>query len=457
MASKSEKIIKWQDSPRDIALRILCRVEKAKSYSGRLLYNAENEFSGEASGSALLHQIVKGTLQWKSRIDSVLERYLRDGIESVTPRLKNILRIGVFEVMFLDRVPKEVSVNAAVEMAKKYSHKKASGLVNGVLRNVVRDLEKLKAPISKGSSIEELATWYAHPKWIVERWVSQIGLDETIELCEADNRVWPLCFRTNTLKVSTEELRTRMKQEGIEFRAAQFCPDGTIVEDLPENKKIHDLEIYKEGLFIVQDESSALVSYLVSPKPDEIIIDLCSAPGGKTTHLAALMKNKGRIIAADTSASRLRLVMDNCKRLGVAIVEPMEADGAKLKIDFQVDRILVDAPCSGLGVLGRKTDARWNKSADDFQALNEIQLRLLVNAAKLLKNGGRLVYSTCSIDIDEDEEIVKKLIQLCPGLEKENIVSALPAPLVTSEGYFRSWPHKHQMGGAFAAVLKRIH
>lgn len=447
-------------SVREKALQILRRVETQQSYVTPLLEQATATVSER--DRALLHQLVKGTLDWRGAVDAVLEPIVKGGLAALTPWVRNILRLGAYQILFLDRIPPQVAVNESVELAKRYSHRGAVGLVNAVLRKVVaqRHTGAAAAP-SAGQSDDQdspgaIAAAYSHPEWLIRRWLAQLGAAQTIALCLADNRAWPLCLRTNTLKVDTDELRRRLQAEGVELRAARYHPDCTLVAHLPRGVRLHELAAYRDGLFQVQDESSAFVASLVDPQPGELIVDLCSAPGGKTTHLAALIGNQGRIIAVDPHGDRLRLVGENCARLGVINVETQIGDGRTVQIDQPADRVLVDAPCSGLGVLGRRSDARWNKSADDLPRLHALQLQLLEHAATLLKPGGRLVYSTCTVEPLENDDTVEEFLRAhaeFKALDARD--AAIPDALVDSRGYYRTWPQRHNMGGAFGvAVVK---
>ena len=237
------------------------------------------------------------------------------------------------------------------------------------------------------------------------------------------------------------------------WQPARYHPDCTIITGLPPDRRIHTLDAYRQGLFLVQDESFAMVAPLVDPQPGDLVVDLCSAPGGKTTHLAALMGNQGRVVAVDPHPHRLELVRDNCDRLGVTIVERLAADGRALQLDRPADAVLVDAPCSGTGVLGRRSDARWNKSPDDLPGLRVLQRELLLHAATLLRPGGRLVYTTCAIDAEENEGAVAAFLSAATGFERTPIAGEVPAELVDEQGFFRTWPHRHGMGGAFGAVM----
>jgi len=263
---------------------------------------------------------------------------------------------------------------------------------------------------------------------------------------------------TNTLKIGTPALRRALQTAGLACHPAPYHPDCTIVDALPHDRRLNELSAYHDGLFLVQDESSAFVTRVVDPQPGEFVVDLCSAPGGKAANMAMLMRNQGRILAVDLHPKRLGVVAANGARLGISIVETVGADGRVAHVDRPADRVLVDAPCSGLGTLGRRSDARWNKSEDDLPRLRALQLELLWHAATLLRPGGRLVYSTCTIAPEENEGIVREFLRDNPtyrAIDASDGLPDLPSALVDEQGYYHTWPHRHGMGGAFGAALVR--
>jgi len=453
-------------SAREQSLHILHRVETKGAYVSHLLAETTGNARGGEHGRdrALLEQLVKGTLDWRGRIDAVLDGVVKGGITPLTPWIRNILRLGTYQILFLDRIPPEVAVHESVELAKKYGHRGTTGLVNAVLRKVAA---QAKAGITPGpvpidgqqDEAEGIAATYSHPLWMVRRWIEQLGAEETIGLCMSNNQAWPLCLLTNTLKISTPDLRRALHAAGVECHPASYHPDCTIVDALPRDIRLHELSAYHAGLFLVQDESSAFVARVVDPQPGEFVVDLCSAPGGKTANMAMLMRDQGRVLAVDLHSRRLGVVEANRERLGISIVETVGADGRSVQLDRPADRVLVDAPCSGLGALGRRSDARWNKSGDDLPRLRALQLELLRHAATLLRPGGRLVYSTCTIDPEENEGIVREFLRdntAYRAIEASNGLPGLPSVLVDGHGYYHTWPHRHGMGGAFGAAMVRV-
>jgi len=450
-------------SAREQALHILYRVETKGAYVSHLLAETTGSERGVAHSRdrALLEQLVKGTLDWRGRIDAVLGGVVKGGIGPLTPWIRTILRLGTYQILFLDRIPPEVAVHESVELAKRYGHRGTTALVNAVLRKVAAQARAgtTPAPVpadGQQDEAEAIAATYSHPLWMVRRWIEQLGIEETIRLCTTNNRAWPLCLLTNTLKISTPDLRRALHAAGVDLHPAPYHPDCTIVDALPRDARLHELSAYRDGLFLVQDESSAFVARLVAPQPGEFVVDMCSAPGGKTANMALLMRNQGRILAVDLHSKRLSVVEANCERLGISIVETVSADGRSVRLDGAADRVLVDAPCSGLGVLGRRSDARWNKSEEDLPRLRALQQEILRQAATLPRVGGRLVYSTCTIDPEENEGIVREFLRDNPTYRAIETSDGLPSALVDEHGYYHTWPHRHGMGGAFGAAMVKV-
>ncbi len=427
---------------RETALRILERVDRTKAHAHVLLQHAYTEIEGSEASSGFLTQLVKGTLQQRARIDDELRPFLRKPVSSLDSWTRNILRLGAYEVLFLDKVPREVSVNEAVELAKKHAKGPKSGFVNAVLRNLCR-----KVPESSGSGN------LSHPEWILRLWREQLGDSQAEALARRNNEAWPTSIRLNTLKTDADQLRKKLRTEGVEVEEGKFASD--ILKILSHEKPLHTLASFAEGLFTIQDESAALVGHLVDPKPGQLVIDLCAAPGGKSTHIAALMKNTGLVMSLDPGPRRLRLVRGLSNRLGITSLEVAAADGRKPPLKTQADRVLVDAPCSGLGTLGKKSDLRWNQKEENIAGLIELQAALLDAASALVRPGGRLIYSTCTINRHENEEVVESFLGQHPEFHILPCAGFLAEEVCPEEGCYTVMPHTHDMAGAFGAVMER--
>lgn len=442
---------------REIALEILYSVETKESYSNLELNFILEKHSPSREERGLATELVYGVLRRRNTLDWIIRQFAERSIDKMTPWIRNILRLSIYQLLFLERIPVSAACNEGVELAKKKGHLGVSKFVNGVLRNIARNIDNLPWPEEK-DLVNYISIKYSHPHWMVEKWLERLGKEETIKLCQANNQNPPLTVRVNTLKASREELVESLTAEGVKSELSNLIPDAVKIQGVSSLKR---LATYQAGLFQVQDESSMLVGYALDPQPGEAILDVCSAPGGKTTHLAQLMKDKGKIIANDFYQHKVKLVEESAKRLGIKIIESKVSDARNIQDFFEekMDRVLVDAPCSGLGVLRRKPDARWRKSPQDISGLIDIQLAILQSASQCVKPGGILVYSTCSIEPEENTEIIKSFLKKNPKFKMGNLVDFLP-PMFKSErleesGYLQIYPHDYQTDGFFLSRLER--
>ena len=435
--------------PREAALRILHAVDTRSAFSDRLLDGAHARPGADPRDRALLHELVKGTLRWRGRIDVALDARVHVGLANTQPWIRNTLRLGAYQILFLDRIPAHAAVDESVKLAHKYSHPGAAGLVNSVLRRLAEEHGTIVWPA--GDDAVSLAAWGSHPLWIVERWLERFGPLETRELLAADNRPVPTGLRANTLRVSREQLIERLAQEGVASRAAELSPDLVWVEG---HHSPGALECFRSGLCTAQDESEALVGRVVAPRAHERVLDLCAAPGGKSTHLAELMGDDGEVWAMERDVHRVETLKATLARLGTHSVHVVHGDGRTYQFPMPFDRVLVDAPCSGLGVLARRADARWRKGPEVLAEMPPVQLDLLRSAARHLVPGGLLVYSVCSFEPEETEQVVSRFLAEHPGWTVESVAGSVPATTVTAEGWMRLVPHQHGCDGAFAARIR---
>lgn len=434
---------------RDAALEALYRVEVRSSYADLALEGILKGADLDPRDRRLATELTFGCIRWRKRIDYILSKFLKGEVARLDPYTRNILRLGAYQVFFLDRIPDYAAISEAVKQSKKFGSKGCSSLVNGVLRSMAERSSDIVFPDGKHQPVEHISTFYSHPRWLVDRWVKRYGVEETQRLCEANNSVPPLSIRANLLKTTREELSEKLQQENVSSQPGRLSSSSlsiVIRDDLAS------LEAYRKGLFQVQDESSVLVSDILEPRPGETIVDLCSGPGGKTTHIAELMEDEGLVIAVDIRRSRLKFVLDNAGRLGLNIIVGVVADGQFFGAR-SADRILVDAPCSGLGVLRRRADLRWRMSEKEIVNLSGLQLALLLSAADSVRAGGILVYSTCTIEPEENELVVSRFLELRGDYRLEDAGGFVASSLVDEEGYYRTLPHKQGLDGAFAARL----
>ena len=408
------------DPIREIILTILVKIDSKQGFINILLNEALDKNKISTRDAAFVNEITYGVIRNRNKLDWALSQFSTKPLSEASALIKNILRMGVYQLLFLDKVPDYAACNESVQLAKKYGNPGVAKFVNGVLRNIIRNRENIRWPDKEKEAALYISTIYSHPLYIVERWLKRFGFVDTVKMCRANNKIPPLAIRTNTLKISRSDLKKILEKENIKIREGIFTEEALYVKGL---SNITKFPAYREGLFQIQDEASILVSHLLDPLPGESLIDVCSAPGGKTTHLAQLMANKGSLLAMDSNKLRLLTVKNNCRRLGIDIVRTRQNNGTILAKKYleTADKVLIDVPCTGLGVLRRKPDLRWQDyDAKRFEKLTKLQGEILNTASCYLKTGGKLVYSTCSTEPEENEEIVSKFLEERPDFELED-------------------------------------
>jgi len=436
---------------RDVALEVLHRVEVNSSYADLALEDILRGAELDARDRRLATELTFGSIRWRKRIDYILDKFVRSSVAKLDPYTRNILRLGTYQLFFLDRVPDYAAISEAVKQSKRFGSKGCPSLVNGVLRSIAERGSDVVFPDVMEHPVEYISTYYSHPEWLIRRWVARYGVEETQRLCDANNSVAQLSIRANLMKITRDELTKRLEGEKVISQPGKYS-DSSLSITL--RGSLTSLAAYRDGLLQVQDESSTLISELLDPKPEETIVDLCSGPGGKTTNIAELMNDKGLVIAVDIRRSRLKFVLDNARRLGLNIVTGVVADGRTFRTRG-ADRIIVDAPCSGLGVLRRRADLRWRMNEKEIGNLSRLQLALLLNTADSVRTGGVLVYSTCTIEPEENELVVLKFLELRDDYRLENAGDFVSADLVDEKGFYRTLLCRDGIDGAFAARLVR--
>lgn len=422
------------DKARLAAFKAVYAVETEGAYSNVVLAQIIRQENLRDIDRRFCTELVYGTIKAGASIDWKLEKYLTRPLEKVDAKILAVLRVAVYQIFFLDRVPNSAAVNESVELTKKFAGIGASKFVNGVLRSMVREPHKSDFPTD--DSVESIALRMFHPTWLVKLFVEEFGIDAAKKICAVNNTDSPLCLRVNFLKSTREEILSELEKIHAQVEPSKLTAEGIICRSHGALDKFKPLKL---GLCQVQDESSMTVAPLLDPKPDDFVIDCCAAPGGKTTHIAEIMKNHGKIIAADIYDTKLEHIRQNAKRLGIKIIEPILLDARKIgeKYFAQADKVLVDAPCSGLGVIRRKADIRWKKNPSELAELPKLQLEILTSASKAVKRGGTLVYSTCTIIKRENEDVVEKFLSENPNFK-----------LVTTKKFL---PHIENTDGLFAA------
>ncbi|MEO6335239.1 MAG: 16S rRNA (cytosine(967)-C(5))-methyltransferase RsmB, partial [Verrucomicrobiota bacterium] len=396
--------------PREIAVRVLQLRETEPDF-------VENIFERELAQArispvdrALCQELVYGIARWQETLDWLIARKTEGREQKID--LVILLRIGLYQMFWLDRIPNHAAVHETVEIAKKMGFTSQAGFINAVLRTYTRErteTEKLLEQIKTSDP----AIGYSHPQWIYERWQTRWGTEKTAALMEWNNTPPKTFARVNTLKVgNAKEIMNMWDIEGVKFSARKFdWTDDNLVFELESHPPLAKLKSFQKGLFYIQDPSTLLAVKALDPKPRETILDLCSAPGGKTTFIAQLMQNRGKVFAQDIAWERLDLVKENFLRLGLTCIETSIAPEHLIeKPSLRFDRILIDAPCSNTGVMRRRVDLRWRIRPEEMTRLREAQINLLRHAAPRLKPGGILVYSTCSLEPEENQEVVKQFL-----------------------------------------------
>ncbi|HWK22213.1 MAG TPA: 16S rRNA (cytosine(967)-C(5))-methyltransferase RsmB [Ureibacillus sp.] len=448
MSKKKEQI--WDGNVRDAALTILLAVDKHQAYSNLLLNQTINKYKIDAKDRALLTELTYGTLQHKYTLDYYLEPYIRGKMDLW---VKWLLRLSLYQIVYLDRVPDHAAVNEAVEISKRRGHKGIASVVNGILRSILRQGVRATKEISEPT--KRLAIETSHPEWLVERFIEAYGVEKTSEMLH-ENNVPPISsVRVNTTKASVDEVLTLLEQEGVQAKQSEVIPECLhLISGQASRTKA-----FKEGYITIQDESSMMPANALNPQPGWRVLDMCAAPGGKTTHIAEKMKNEGSILATDLHPHKLDLIDETSTRLGLEIIQTAPIDGRKAAEFLQVesfDAVLVDAPCSGLGVMRRKPDIKYTKREEDLSRLHEIQLQLLDNAVKVLKKGGRLVYSTCTVNKEENEETVQAFLASHPEIESVQLEN-LPIELLerSQGGMLQVFPQDFGSDGFFVAAFRK--
>jgi 16S rRNA (cytosine967-C5)-methyltransferase len=432
---------------RELALGALSEVFSGRSMSREAVEAASRGL--DVRDRSFVMETAYGVIRNRDRLDWALDRFLKRP-SAIRGRTRNNLRLGAYQILHM-RVPDRAAVNEAVGLEARHRP-----LVNAVLRNAIRDREiiddELKEmrslAVDEAATVAEaasaMATLTSHPRWLVRRWIKRFGALRALALCEANNRIPPLTIRTNTLRTERETLLAELRKAGLSFEPAEFSPEGLRhAGTLP----IDDIKEFLDRAY-VQDEAAQLISHMLGPQPGERVLDACAAPGGKTTHMAQLMKNRGKITAVDISEKRLDTLRDNATALGISIIEPLQGDITSLGKLGPFDRVLVDAPCSSLGVIRRNPDVKYRHRAADLQRFGVKQLAVLGAASRFLKPGGTLVYCTCSTEPEEGEHVVGEFLKTSP-----DFINIKDVPF--GEEFMRTYPNDHGMDGFFGARLKR--
>jgi 16S rRNA (cytosine967-C5)-methyltransferase len=472
--------------PRHIALNVLLFWHKASNTLDNALASYDKEISGLApKDKKFCNALIFGVLRQRESIDWVIDEFSNVTLEKITVKFIYILRIALFQMIYMDRVPVFAAINTSVDIAKKLAGKKKAGFINAVLRKASANHTGLALtdsvfpdsilPDKKKKPANFLSVKYSLPLWLSRKWIQAFGFEQTEKLCRQINTIPAITIRTNTLKTDRQTLLKSLSLSVKNIKKTDYMPEGLCFTG--PNLPISELEDFKKGLFQVQDEAAQIITHFLSPRPDEKILDACAGFGGKTGHIAQIMGNKGTIIAADSGGRKLESLKKDMQKLGVHIVKTKIINILKTSIkdfEFYFDRVLIDAPCTGLGVLRRNPDTKWKRSKNDIARLGAKQKKMLNNAANLVKPGGILVYAVCSCEKEENEDVIDNFLgrrkdfsldkhfllnnHFIHGkdfLSDKNYKFHKYGQFITEKGYLKTYPHISNMDGFFAARLIR--
>ncbi len=467
------------DHVRETALKILYDINEKGAYSNISINRYLEAGRFKDVDRAFITELVYGTIKWKLTLDHYIEQFSSVKLKKLSPWILNILRMGAYQLFYTDRVPPSAACNESVKLAKRYGHKASGGFVNAVLRNMARSPERLKLPDRERNLAEHLSIKYSHPGWMVKEWLDRFGEEFTEKLLDSNNRAPDLVVRVNTLKTDRDGLMEALRQEGLEVEEGKYAAEAVIIKN---TVSVARLKAFKEGLFQVQDESSMLVAHILDPRPGELVMDACSAPGGKATHIAQLMNNEGTVIARDIHEHKISIIEENASRLGINIIkaEIFDAEDTDETYIGKADRVLVDAPCTGLGIIRRKPDIKWTRSIEDRDEIVRLQMKILDAASRHVRPGGVLVYSTCTIEPRENQDVVRWFLESHPEFRISDITHLVPGKLrryvgkdgpedierdglnIVNErmddinkGYIQLYPNVHGTDGFFISRMER--
>jgi 16S rRNA (cytosine967-C5)-methyltransferase len=444
------------DNPRKLAVQILNRVDEEQAFAEPLLDATLSAGRPEKEADrGLLTFLVYGTLRTRGLLDFLIDSFYRGKPDTLETGIRNILRVALYQSRFAGKIPEYAAVDEAVNTTKQLFPGREK-LVNAILRNALRGMADITVPPFDTDPAVHISVVHSHPRWLVEQWIGNFGIEETLALCRADNEIPPISLRVNRLKTTREDMLERLARSGHDVKPAVYSPEGIILAKPPAS--LREMPEVASGFLYVQDEASQLVSRLLAPRRGERVLDLCAGSGGKTTHLAALMENEGEIVAADIQAGKLTALESTAKRWGITTVKTAVVDAAiasNMAALGSFDRVLVDAPCSGLGTLRRNPEIRWHLTGRKLGEFAPLQKRILANASACVKKEGLLLYSTCSVMPEENEDVVAAFLEGHPDFAPARPAADFPAEVLAPKGFLRTVPHRHGTDGFFGALLRR--
>ncbi|MDF5736229.1 MULTISPECIES: 16S rRNA (cytosine(967)-C(5))-methyltransferase [unclassified Nostoc] len=444
-------------NPRQIAFTALRDVHKG-AYADVALDRVLQKVNLADCDRRLVTELIYGSVRRQRTLDTLIDQLAKKKSDQQPQDLRTILHLGFYQLRYQERIPASAAVNTTVQLAKENGFSGLTGFVNGLLRQYIRLAEKIKTdPLQLPENpVERLGILHSFPDWIIQVWLEQLGLADTEQLCEWMNQSPTIDLRINPLRTSIEEVEAALQSAGILVRRVSHLPQALRL--IASAGSIQKLPGFKEGWWTVQDSSAQLVSHLLDPQSGEVVIDACAAPGGKTTHIAELMADKGKIWACDRTPSRLRKLQENSQRLNLQSIQVYTGD-SRHSPQFQntADRVLLDAPCSGLGTMHRHADARWRQTPESVRELSVLQKELITHTSNFVKLGGVLVYATCTLHPAENEQVISAFLAESPDwqIESPRGFEFPDSAQSTPQGWFKVWPHRQDMDGFFMVRLRK--
>ena len=434
---------------RDVALEVLMQVDSANAWSDGSLKRTIAKHKLDSREAALATRLAYGVVQNKMLLDYYISHYCTQKAEKLESVIRNILRIGGYQILFMDKIPHHAAVNEAVEMSRRCGRPKAAGMVNAVLRKFVANW--MNMPALPGTTADYLSVRYSHPKWLVERLIDLLGPEETEDHLRMNNEAVPTTIQTNTLQTTAEELEEELRRAGVAVDKHPWlegCFEVSATGDL------ESLSAFTEGRFMVQDAAARLVATIARPQEGDKVLDMCAAPGGKSFAVAIGMKDSGQIISCDIHPHKLKLIENGAARLGISCIRTALADGREHHAAWlqTADLVVADVPCSGLGIIRKKPDIRY-KNPKELAQLPAIQLAILENAATYVRSGGTLIYSTCTVLPEENEQVTEAF--LAKHIDFELDAFALPLPIGRTNGHLTLWPQRYGTDGFYICRMRR--
>ena len=439
-----------QINARTKIIEVLTRVDTRQAYTDKLLDRELDKFND--ADKSLITEVVNGALRWRYRLDWFLRQLYVGEFDNLIPDVKSNLRSSIYQLIYLDRVPAYAVLNEAVEISKKKYNQKTANLVNAILRNYLRQIKKLEYVEMQLDFAERLSVSHSHPQWLIQRWIERWGIDHAIALCKANNERPVISVRVNLLKTSVDEFREKLTEFSVDFEQHEDFPAFFRIRNFKEFRKLNFIE---SGLVSVQDISTNIPVKLLDAQPGERVLDMCAAPGGKSGYIGEMMQGEGMLVAMEKHENRSKLLNDNLTRLGVSNFSVVTADALAMSFDEPFQKILLDAPCTGLGVLSKRVDLKWKRTEADIKNMSELQGKLLDAAVKFLAPGGTIVYSTCTIEYEENEGVIEAFLTRHPEFQTETLSGYLPTSYLWEKDVVRTFPHLHRMDGSFAIRLQK--